>query len=436
MISKQTLAQIIKDWSDILPNHVIPRDLEIDCYLPLNRAITITGPRRCGKTCYFYSLIHKLISEGISLNRILYVNFENPRLVDMDLQDLTILWDVFLEFTTANNQEKVFLFFDEIQNIDQWEIFIRNLLDQNCAHIFITGSSAKMLAIDLATALRGRTITYQLHPFSLKEFLQINQFEYNQYLSSKEKAQFMKLYRQYFDDGGYPEIVLYPDIKKKLISELINTTIYLDLIERYHIKNAKIVKLMFNYLVKSKIFSTHKFYQFLKSLNIKTGKTSLYNYLEYFQDAFIIFSLRKFSYSLKKQEQSLPKIYLADNAFIDAIIGRDDGKKLENLVFLSCIRKGYEINQALFYYANATECDFVIKNNEKIVCLIQVCYDISDHLTKERELKALQKSGEALHCNKRIIITYDYKGYETINDHPIEFIPFYEFDLERPENLT
>ncbi|ETR74413.1 MAG: ATPase [Candidatus Magnetoglobus multicellularis str. Araruama] len=431
MISKQILAQIINDWHDILPNDIIPRELDIDCYLQLNRAITITGPRRCGKTCYFYYLIHKLISDGVARNRILYVNFENPRLVEMELEDLTVLWEVFVEMLTSGIQEKVFLFFDEIQNIDKWELFIRNLLDKNCANIFITGSSAKMLAMDLATSLRGRTICYQLHPFSLSEFLRVKKFNYKPYLSTNEKAHFLRLYRQYFVDGGYPEIVLYPDIKKKLISELINTTIYLDLIERYHIKNAKIVKLMFNYLVKSKQFSTHKFFHFIKSLNIKTGKTSLYNYLEYFQDAFIVFALRKYSYSLKKQEQSLPKIYLADNAFIDAIIGRDDGKKLENLVFLSLIRKGFEINQDLFYYSNANECDFVIKKNDSVDSLIQVCFDISDPFTKERELKSLLKCGDEFNCKKLILITYDYKACETINELAIKFIPFYEFDLEK-----
>ena len=258
-----------------------------------------------------------------------------------------------------------------LENIVNWEIFIRNLLDKNRVKVFLTGSSSKMLSIELATSLRGRTISYLLHPFSLSEFLKIKEFNYNQYLSTNEKIQFMNLYRQYFNFGGYPEIVLYPEIKNKLIVEIINTTIYLDLIERYKIRNVKTLKLMFNYMIKSKQFSTHKFFHFIKSMNIKVGKTSLYNYLEYFQDAFIIFVLKKFSLSLKKQEQSLPKIYLADNAFIDAIIDRDDGKKLENLVFLSLIRKGYLINKELFYYTNVYECDFIIKK-QNIECLIQV----------------------------------------------------------------
>ncbi|ETR72376.1 MAG: ATPase [Candidatus Magnetoglobus multicellularis str. Araruama] len=382
-------------------------DLIIDTNLPANRAITITGSRRCGKTYYFYYLIQKIMSEGIDEKRILYVNLEIP---------------------TSTKQENVYPFFDEIQNVANWEVFIRNILDKNRAKFFKQGHLQKCYPLNWRHHCEAEQLAIIYILFLFQSFLRLKGFKYTPYLSTNEKSQFMNLYRQYFNCGGYPEIVLYPDLRKKMIGEMINTTIYLDLIDRYKIRNTKSVKLMFNYLIKSKQFSTHKFYHFLKSLNIKVGKTSLYNYLEYFQDAFIIFPLKKFSYSLKKQEQSLPKIYSADNALIDAIVDIDDGKKLENMVFLSLIRKGYELNKELFYYSNGYECDFIIKN-KKIDCMIQVCYDISDPLTKERELRSLLKAGEKLDCDNFIMVTYDYKADETLNHHFIKILPFYEFDF-------
>jgi len=432
MIDKKILARIILDFQKTKLPNIIERDLKINLKIPIKRAIAILGPRRCGKTYYLYSLIEKLLKNKIKKERILYINFEDPKLVEADLSDLSALLDIFYEIYPDNKNKKCWLFFDEIQNISKWENFTRNIIDNENAQIFLTGSSSKLLSKEIATSMRGRTLNYLLLPFSFKEFLKVKNIQYKnkKFFSSEGKNKILNAFKIYFSRGGYPETILYPIERKKIIEEIIEVTIYRDLIERYKIRNIKIIKLMFNYLVKSKEFSTHKFYNFLKSINIKVSKNSLYNYLEFFNDAFIFFPLRKFSFSLKKIEQSLPKIYIIDNAFISEIISEDDGKKMENLVFLSLLGKGLNVNKNIFYYSNGNEVDFIIKEKNKIKSIIQVCCNITDFITKERETKAIIKAGEELKCNNLIVITYDYENEEKIKNKKIKFIPLWKWLLE------
>jgi len=431
MIKKEILAQIILDFqNNKLPQNLISRDLEIPLDIPLKRAISIVGPRRSGKTYYFYSLIKKLLAQGIAKQRILYVNFENIKLTDMKLSDMEALLNIFYEIYPKNTNKKVWLFFDEIQNIENWEIFIRSVLDNNKVNIFLTGSSSKLLSQEIATSLRGRTLNYLMLPFSFAEFLKIKKIPRVQYLSSNTKINIIHAFNDYLTFGGYPETIIYPKERDKIINEIIETTIYQDLIERYKIRNTKIIKLMFNFLIEAKEFSIHKFYNFLKSLNIKISKDTLYNYLEYFNDAFIFFPLRKFDWSLKNIEQSRPKIYCVDNGLIENIIGDNQGKKLENLTFLSLLRKGYKINKNIFYYSlKSGEVDFIIKEKKKITMLIQACSNVENYETKEREIKSLIKASEELKCDKLFILTKDYENEEKIKNKKIKYIPLWKWLL-------
>lgn len=444
MIKKETLAQLILDFQKGDLPKLIARELEVDLEIPLKRTTTILGPRRSGKTYYLYFLIKKLLKNGVKKERILYINFEDPKLINASLDDLVSFLDVFYEIFPQNKNQKVWLFFDEIQNVKNWELFVRNVLDKEKAYIFLSGSSSKLLSREIATSLRGRTLNHLLLPFSFSEFLKARCFALKKYFSSEEKAKLQNLFLEYFSLGGYPEVIIYPEEKTKIIREIIEVTIYRDLIERYKIRNTKVIKLMFNDLIKAKEFSIHKFYNFLKSLNIKVSKNSLYNYLEFFNDAFIFFPLRKFSYSLKNVEQSIPKIYTIDNGLIENIIGNDKSKKFENLVFLSFLRKELEPNKDIFYFTqNSNEVDFIIKKGRGIRALIQACSDLGDYQTKEREIKSLIKASKELKCQNLLIITSDFEGEERIKNKKIKYIPlwkwllFYDFNeskkpLEKP----
>lgn len=430
MLEKERIAEIILDFQRTELPQLFERELKVSLEIPIKRAIVILGPRRGGKTYYLYLLIKKLLVQGIKKERILYINFEDPKLVDISFKDLPLFLDVFYEIYPQNKSEKIWLFLDEIQNVEGWELFVRNILDKERAQVFLSGSSSKLLSKEIATSLRGRTLNYLLLPFSFTEFLEAKGLIYKKYLSSEEKAKFQNFFLEYFSFGGYPESVIYPEERKKITQEIIEVTIYRDLIERHKIRNTKVVKLMFNYLVRAKEFSIHKFYNFLKSLNIKVSKNSLYNYLEFFNDAFIFFPLRKFSHSLKNIEQSTPKIYTVDNALVENTIGNDRSKKFENLVFLSLLRKGFEPNKNIFYFAfNNGEVDFVVKENKKISLLLQSCFEITDYQTKERELKSMVKASEKLECNNLLVITSDYESEEKFRNKKMKFLPLWKWLL-------
>lgn len=424
MLERETAAGIILDFQKEKLPSLVKRELEINFNIPLKRAIVIMGPRRSGKTYYLYYLIKKLIEKGTRKEEVLYINFEDPRLTGISAKDLMLLMDVFFELYPENKRRKIWLFFDEIQNVSGWETFIRSILDREKASVFISGSSSKLLSKEIATSLRGRTLNYLLLPFSFSEFLEARKFSFKKYFSSEEKAKFRNLFTEYFSYGGYPETVIYPQERKKILQEIVEVTIYRDIVERYKIRNIKVIKILFNYLVNAKEFSVHKFFNFLKSLNIKVSKNSLYNYLEYFNDAFIFFPLRKFSHSIKEIEQSIPKIYTVDNGLIEIISGNNKSKKFENLVFLTLLRKGLEPNKNIFYYVLQNgEVDFVIKEGRKITSLIQSCYDISDYRTKQREINSLTRAGEDLKCKNLLIITHNYESKEKHETFKIKFIP-------------
>lgn len=431
MITKTAFAEIILDYQKKELPPIIPRDLEVDLEIPIKRAITIMGPRRAGKTFYLYSLIKKLLGQGIDKSQTLYINFENPKLAGISLEDLPILMESFYEAAPQNLQKKVWLFFDEIQNIKGWESFIRNLLDKDNLQIFISGSSSKFLSKEISTSMRGRTLSYLMLPFSFREFLNAKKIEFRkEFFASEEKVKINSAFEEYLNYGGYPETIFYPKEREKIIQEIIETTIYMDLIERYGIRNIKAVKLMFNYLIKAKEFSVNKFHHFLESTGINTSKNTLHNYLEIFNDAFIFFPLKKFSYSLKKIEQSSAKIYAIDNGFITEIIGNDTGKKLENLVFTALLRRGYRINADLFYYEETREVDFVVKNKDnEITELIQVCHDLTNIATKDREIKALLKFSKKFKCENLTVITNDFETIEKRDEKSINFIPAWKWLL-------
>lgn len=245
---------------------------------------------------------------------------------------------------------------------------------------------------------------------------------------STEKARILNALRNYLEYGGYPETIIYKEKKEKILQDIKETLVYRDIIERYKIRNIKALKLLINALLNSKEFSIHKFYNFLKSMGLKISKNALYNYLQYLNDVFFVFPLKKFSYSYKELEQSIPKIYLIDNGFLKISGIEDKGKFMENLVFIELLRRGL----ATFYYRFSTkeEVDFVIKKDKKISQLIQVCYDIEDYNTKEREIKVLIKASKELKCNNLLIVNWDYEAEEKIKGKKIKFISLWKWLIE------
>ncbi|MCR4327884.1 MAG: ATP-binding protein [Nanoarchaeota archaeon] len=427
MVTKDKWASLIKDFYESELPESFEREIEIPLEKPINRSVSIIGPRRAGKTYLMFNLIKKLLSKGVSKKEVLYMNFEKAGLLPLESNDLVSMKETFYELNPRLKKKETWFFLDEIQNVSGWEIFVRTCLDEGI-NVFISGSSSKMLSKDISTSMRGRTLTYYVFPFSFRECLLFKGIKLKKYFSSSEKSKIINLFKRYLYDGGYPEQIIYNKEKEKILSNIYETTLFKDVIERENIRNIPVIKQLIKALINSKEFSVNKFFNYLKSLNLKVSKNSLYNYVSYLEDAFFVFLLKKFDLSYRKAEQSLPKVYFIDNGILD-INGIDDkGRLLENLIFLELIRRGKEIS----YYQNVLheEVDFVLKKGKKVKELIQVCYDFENFATKERELKILVKASEEFSCDNLILISMDKEGEEKYKNKKIKFVPAWKWCLE------
>jgi hypothetical protein len=428
MIKRDIWIKLIKNFLEFKLPEITKRDINI-LELPIKRAVTIIGPRRAGKTFLMFQVMKDLLEKNIEKDRLLYVNMESDLLIGCDLTDIRNLLQIFYEIYPENKNRKVYLFLDEIQIIPEWEKFVRAIIDSENIQIFISGSSSKLLSKEIATGLRGRTIPYYVYPFSFREFLRAKDFKIETYLSTSQKSKLLNHLGK-FMTGSYPETVFFEDGKEKILREIIDVTIYRDVVERFNVKNIKVLKLLLRNLIASNYFSVHGFYNYLKSMGIKVSKNTLYSYIDNFSDAFVLFTLRKYSQSYKKKEQTIPKPYFVDNGLlvINGIESR--GRLMENAVFMELIRRGFSTENDLFYFDSQKEVDFVLKKDEKITQLIQVCYDLDDFRTKERELSALVRAGKELGCGDMTVITYDHESSEKYENYLIKFIPVWKWMLE------
>lgn len=430
MIAKSTWGEIIKDFQERELPEVIERDIGYPLEPPVKRAVVLIGPRRAGKTYSMFQAIKKLIGGGAEKRSILYINFEDSRISGASVNDLNNMLDVFFEIYPENKRRRAWFFLDEIQLVEKWEAFVRRLLDSENAGVFVTGSSSKMLSREIATSLRGRSLTYCIFPFSFKEFLKARKITYGKYLSSAERSEVINGLREYMSCGGYPEAVLYRQEREKILREIIDVTIYRDVIERHKVKNSKVLRMFFTALFNSKEFSIHKFFNFLKSQGVKISKNTLYAYFEYFRDSLVMHPLRRFALSYKDIEGSTPKVYFVDNGLLYSQGIRDDGRLMENLVFMELLKKW---SDNLYYYRSPDEkeVDFVIKQGRNITQLIQVCYNIESYVTKEREIKGLLKAAGEFNCTNLLIITWDYEGEDRIEGKKIFYAPLWKWLLNQ-----
>ena len=424
MKKKEVIKTVIREFHLRKKFDVKKRELDI----PINsgKIITLIGARRSGKSSCFYYTINQL-TKTINKEQIIFINFEDERL-DLKLDELDLILQGYLELYPENNLEDCYIFFDEIQNIDGWEKFVRRVYDTITKNIFITGSNSKLLSSEIATSLRGRTLTFNVYPLSFREFLDFKNIEIDFY-TTKSKALIKTSLESYLLTGGFPELC-FVDSKYhiKILQEYFDVMIFKDLIQRYNITNIVALKFFLKRLIASstKELSVNKIYNELKSNGIKIGKNTLYDFLEYAQNIFLAFLLPKYTTKLINKELGDKKIYSIDmglNRAIDFSFTNNLGKALENAVFLELIRREKEP----FYYTNKkSECDFVIKEQNSFIP-IQVALNIEDEDTKKREIKGLIEVCKELNLNKGFIITLDTQDEFEINGIKIEVIPFYKW---------
>ncbi len=375
----------------------------------------VIGPRRSGKSFFSIHMLDRLGNFG-------YVNFDDEKLVEVKDYD-----EIVNEINSIYSNPK-YLLFDEIQNLEKWELFVNRLQRQGYS-LIITGSNSKLLSKELATHLTGRHLIINIFPFSFKEFLKLEEKE----LTKNEIK--TKLFF-YLTHGGYPEPIIKNLDYKDYLSTLFNSIIYKDIVKRFRIRSIQAIEDLAVYLISNtaKEFSYNTLSKVTKCKSVHTVE----KYMNYLEEAFIFFRIRKFSFKYKEQAASNKKIYCIDNGFIFAKAFRfssDIGRLYENIVAIELKKLQMNGDTNVYYWKSQhEEVDFIIKEGAKIKQLIQVCYDISDVKTMERETRALIKAGKELKCRNLLIITEDYEAEKQVkwfgNRGKIKFIPLWKWLLE------
>lgn len=411
MIQKEVLRQIVyKQKSELTINkETVRREIldEILKWIDDNRVLILTGLRRSGKS----TLLQQLMVET---KKWCYLNFEDERLIDFKAQDFEMLNEVLLE---AYGTAKIY-YFDEIQNIEKFETFIRRLQDEG-KKIIITGSNATLLSKEFGTRLTGRYKAFEIYPFSFHEFLRFSSMDLKvtDWYETNKKVKLLEHFESYLKIGGLPEYVKNND--KEYIRTVFENILYKDVITRYSIKREKTIKELVNILATN--VASQITYNSLKQTLSLSNAITVKEYISYLNNSYLFFELLKISYSIKKQLASPRKIYLVDSAFhqvCGSTFSPDKGKILENFVFIQLKRK----NNELYYHSNKKECDFILKDGKEITQAIQVCYNLNN-TNREREVAGLIEAMNAYNLKEGTIITFEQSEEVTIDARKIKIIP-------------
>ncbi len=428
-MEKRTLLRYMMDKKEQIRRlNVFPRGLDVA--QTKRFIIPVVGPRRAGKSFYLYDLILNRIK--IRDEEFIYLNFEDPELMGADMGDVLSAASVHEEFYGKKPQ---YIFLDEIQNVQKWEAAVRGLYETGDYYIFLSGSSSKLLSKEIVTSLRGRTLTYSILPLSFREYLNFKKFEMKPFLSTSEENMMKNNLRGYLNSGGFPDIVFENQLADKFFREYLDLVVFRDVVERHKIKNVFVIKFLVKSFLASfsKQLSIHSVFNSLKSQGIKVSKKTLYNYSSYLEDAFFVFFAKKFSYSLKDSELSVPKVFINDTGLINSAVSNFSmnlGRLMENAVFLELKRiQNKEPSVEIFYYKDRGEVDFIIKKGLKIEQMIQVCYETDDARTKKRELNSLIEASKKLKCSNTLVITWDYERIEKYKGRKIKFSPLWKWLL-------
>jgi len=377
----------------------------------------IIGPRRSGKSFLAIHVLNKMGSFG-------YANFDDERLVEVKDYD-----EIVNTIDSIYNNPK-YLLFDEIQNLEKWELFV-NRLQRQGHNLVITGSNSKLLSKELATHLTGRHSLTNVSPFSFHESLKLEDKE----LTGNEIK--TKLF-SYVTQGGYPEPLIKKLDHKDYLSTLFASIIYKDIVKRFRVRSVQAIEDLATYMISNiaKEFSYNTLTKVTKCKSVHTVE----KYLNYLEEAFIFFKLNRFSSKVKEQMASNKKIYCVDNGFISAKAFKfspDMGQLYENVVAIELKKLEMDGVANIYFWKSKQqeEVDFVVKQGLKVTHLIQVCFDVSDVKTKEREIRALIKAGKELKCKNLVAITEDYEAKEEISwfgvEGNIRFIPLWKLLFEQ-----
>ncbi|WP_297486563.1 ATP-binding protein, partial [Thermococcus sp.] len=314
---RRDLATVLVEWQETWAPELIEREFDLSLVpWELNKVVTFAGCRRTGKTYLMFQLINEL-AKTAEKESIFYINFEDERL-EKGIETLTELIPTIEEL--YGKKERLYLFLDEIQNVENWDSWVRRVNDsRKDVKLFLSGSSSKLSSREIPTSLRGRAITFEVFPLSFREFLKFKEFKIPERLEfSREKPELLNLLREYVLYGGFPEVVLTGDvrIKRMLVRDYFNTIIALDVVERYGIRNPEELRAFIRLLLNSEYSSLSKLERTMRSLGYSISKATLSNYLRYLQECYFAFPVEVYSPKVKLRIQHPKKVYFVDSSFL------------------------------------------------------------------------------------------------------------------------
>jgi predicted AAA+ superfamily ATPase len=435
-MNKEILKEVLVSQKKLFldKTNLFKREILSDFYVrfgKIKEAITITGVRRCGKSSLMRLIWEEFkLKEKLSDNKLLYVNFEDERLVGFSKDDFARLLEANFELYGQNLDNRTFLFLDEIQNIPFWEKWINRIYEENRYKIFITGSNATLLSSELSTALTGRNIPVTLHPLSFYEYMayfKAQKISKNIFYDQSERVNIVRGLAEYLRFGGMPEYL--KTQSSELIQEYFGDIISRDIVNRYQVKYKQGIKELAHLLL-ANLGQVQSLGNISKSIEIKNINT-IRNYLKYLEDAFLFFHLPLFSHSYKRQLYNPDKYYTVDVAFFNNIAfktSENAGSIYENTVFLELRRNP---QNEIFYYKTKKnlEIDFVAKKENK-KRIYQVCYDLSSAKTVEREERAILAAMEELDAEQGFILNREIEKIEERNGKEIHYQPLWKWLLK------
>lgn len=432
------LEQIIREKVLISMEAPLPILTRRDAALPeiKGKAVAVIGMRRAGKTSFLHQCRADLITAGRTPSRLLYFNFEDERLGDMRSDQLHLIPETQLRIFPDSGSEDIVLFLDEIQLVPGWEVFVRRLLDTTGYEIFLSGSSAKLLSREIATAMRGRAWEVVIHPFSFQEFLRHHQLEIPEHLSrvtARKAVELDNRFARYLQTGGFPEAQgLSLTHSRQLLQGYIDVLLLRDVIERHQVANVVALRWLVRRLLSTPagLFSITKFSADLKSQGISVGREQLYEFLSYLEDAFLLQTVPIATDSEKRRQVNPRKVYPADTGLI-AVFDRSGksniGHSLETAVFIELRRRGTDI--AYVKTASGYEVDFLARHLDGSEDLIQVCTSVSDPKTLAREVRALGEAALEHPHARQILLTLESRLPYPEVGQSIEIMPAWRWML-------
>ena len=415
-----------------------PTDLKMrEKMLPIDsgKIVTIPGVRRCGKTSRMEAVVNELLKRGVERERVLWVSFDDERLVSMKPEELSQILESYCEMYPDIEISSVYMFFDEIQLIENWEYFVMRLYKHYSKNIYISGSNASMLSRELKSALRGWPDEEETLPLSFAEYCEFKGIKTDSLLEA-DLAKLRNAFMSYNNEGGFPEVVLTENSlqKTKILQTYFDTMLLKDLVEHYRLSNIEVLRYFLKRIMTNitKPTSIRALHNDIKSRNLKVSKDDLYDWASYACDIFLFIRVPNYSRSLQKIESSQPKFYCIDNGRSDAVLlpqSDDHGKKLENMVFLQLYRQRTPM-ELIFYYQGKGECDFLIQRGIDVDQLIQVTWNMDNEETRKREIAGLVEASQVTGCKNLLIITAD--SSETIkleNGLEIQVLPVWKWLL-------